>query len=428
MFAPVARLESIRILLAVAFILGFTLFHMDVKTAFLNGYLHEDIYVAQPKGFEDPVHSTHVYKLRKALYGLKQAPRTWYERLTQYLLHHGYNRGSVDKTLFVKTTGSHVTIAQIYVDDIVFGSTLQKYTDDLVKVMKEEFEMSMVGQLTYFLGLQVKQSAEGYFISQEKYAKNLVKKFDLESCKTPRTPISTSTKVSKDDTGESVDNTVYRSLIGSLLYLTASRPDIMFIVGMCARYQSDPKESHLIAAKRIFKYIKGKIQYGLWYSKDSELSLSAYCDADWAGKIDDRKSTSGGCFFVGKNLVSWLSKKQNSISLSNVEAEYIVAGGCCTQLVWMKQMLLEYGLTQQTMTLYCDNVSAINISKNPVQHSRTKHIDIRHHYIRDLVESMEIELEYIQTDKQLADILTKPLDANRFEIPRSALGIYRIDI
>ncbi|XP_019172660.1 PREDICTED: uncharacterized protein LOC109168060 [Ipomoea nil] len=260
--------------------------------------------------------------------------------------------------------------------------------------------MSMVGQLTYFLGLQVKQSTEGYNISQEKYAKNLVKKFDLESCKTPRTPISTSTKVSKDDTGASVDNTVYRSLIGILLYLTASQPDIMFSVGMCARYQSDPKESHLIAAKRILKYIKGTIQYGLWYSKDNELSLSAYCDADWAGNIDDKKRTSGECFFVGKNLVSWLSKKHNSISLSTAEAEYIVAGGCCTQLVWMKQMLLDYGLTQRTMTLYCDN-----------RLGRIKGDRIGN----------------IQTDKQLADILTKPLDANRFEILISALGICRID-
>ncbi|XP_019170394.1 PREDICTED: uncharacterized protein LOC109165849 [Ipomoea nil] len=171
----------------------------------------------------------------------------------------------------------------------------------------------------------------------------------------------------------------------------------------------------------------GTIKYGLWYSKDSELSLVAYSDADWAGNIDGRKSTSGGCFFVGKNLVSSLIKKQNLISLSTAEAEYIAAGGCCTQLMWMKQMLLDYGLTQGIMTLYCDNVSAINISKNPVQHSRMKHIDTRHYYIRDLVKSKEIELEYIHTDKQLADILAKPLDSIQFEILRSALGICRID-
>ncbi|XP_019157184.1 PREDICTED: uncharacterized protein LOC109153775 [Ipomoea nil] len=277
--------------------------------------LHEDIYVAQPKGFEDPVHPNHVYKLRKAFYGLKQAPRVWYEQLTQYLLHHGYDRGSVDKRLLVKTTRNHVTIAQIYADDIVFGSTLQKYTDDLVEVMNKEFEMSIVGQMTYFLGLQVKQSSEGYFISQKKYAKNLVKKFELESSKTPRTLISTSTKLSKDDAGPPIDSTVYRSLIGSLLYLTASRPDIMFSFGMCARHQSAPKKSHLIAAKRILKYVRGTIKYGIWYSKESELSVTGYCDADWAGNIDDRKSTSGGCFFVGKEL-SIMAEQETKLNFS----------------------------------------------------------------------------------------------------------------
>ncbi|XP_019153674.1 PREDICTED: uncharacterized protein LOC109150210 [Ipomoea nil] len=206
--------------------------------------------------------------------------------------------------------------------------------------------MSMVGQLTYFLGLQVKQSAEGYFISQEKYAKNLIKKFELGSCKSPRTPISTSTKLSKDYAGQPVDSTLYRSLIGSLLYLIASQPNIMYCVGMCARYQSAPKESHLIAAKRILKYVKGTVQYGLWYSKESDICLVAFCDTDWAGNVDDRKSTFGGCFFVGKNLVYWLSKKYNSISLSTADAEYIAAGGYCTQLIWIKQMLLDYGPSQ----------------------------------------------------------------------------------
>ncbi|XP_019197264.1 PREDICTED: uncharacterized protein LOC109191137 [Ipomoea nil] len=181
--------------------------------------------------------------------------------------------------------------------------------------------MSMVGQRTYFLCLQVKQSADRFFISQEKCAKNLIKKFELESCKSPRTPISTSTKLSKDNAGQLVDFTVYRSLIGSLLYLTASPPHIIYSVGMCARYQSAPKESHLIAAKRILKYVKGTEQYGLWYSKENNVCLVAYCDVDWAGNVDDRKSTSRGCFFIRKKLISWLSKKQNSISLSTAEAQ-----------------------------------------------------------------------------------------------------------
>ncbi|CAM8877595.1 unnamed protein product [Rhodiola kirilowii] len=175
-------------------------------------------------------------------------------------------------------------------------------------------------------------------------------------------------------------------MIGSLLYLTASRPDIAYPVGVCARYQADPKESHLLQVKRIIKYVCGTVEFGIWYTKDTNSHLVGYCDADWAGNAEDRKSTSGGCFFLGNNLVSWFSKKQNSISLSTAEAEYIAAGSSCTQLLWMKEMLSEYGVTQKEMTLYCDNMSAISISKNPVQHSRTKHIDIRHHFIRELVE------------------------------------------
>jgi hypothetical protein len=212
-------------------------------------------------------------------------------------------------------------------------------------------------------------------------------------------------------------------MIGSLLYLTASRPDIAFAVGVCARYQANPKTSHLLQVKRIIKYVSGTCNHGMLYSYNANPTLIGYCDADWAGSADDRKSTSGGCFFFGENLISWFSKKQNCVSLSTAEAEYIAAGSGCSQLLWMKQMLKEYNVEQDVMTLFCDNASAINISKNPVQHSRTKHIDIRHHFIRELVEKKVVTLEHIATEDQLADIFTKPLDAVRFERLRSALGV-----
>ncbi|CAM8948080.1 unnamed protein product [Rhodiola kirilowii] len=422
-FSLVARLEAIRLLLALACHLKFKLFQMDVKSAFLNGVLNEEVYVAQPKGFEDPHHPEYVYHLKKALYGLKQAPRAWYERLTEFLVTHGYVRGGVDKTLFVKHTRSDFIIAQIYVDDIVFGSSRQTLVDKFVVQMKSEFQMSMVGEMSYFLGLQVKQKADGIFISQSKYARNLFKKFNPEKATHKRTPAATHVKVTNDDAGTKVDQTLYRSMIGSLPYLTASRPDIAHAVGVYARYQANPKESHLMLVKRIIRYVCGTADYGLWYTKDTNACLVGYCDADWAGNAEDRKSTSGGCFFLGNNLVSWFSKKQNSISLSTVEAEYIAAGSCCTQMLWMKQMLEEYGVKQGLMTLYCDNMSAINISKNPVQHSRTKHIDIRHHYIRELVEKKILTLTHVLTEKQLADIFTKALDNLQFETLRSSLGL-----
>ncbi|KAG9459176.1 hypothetical protein H6P81_003684 [Aristolochia fimbriata] len=422
-FAPVARLESIRLLLATTSMMKIKLHQMDVKSAFLNGYLNEEVYVELPKGFEDPHKPDCVYRLTKALYGLKQAPRAWYERLTQCLCSKGFTRGGVDKTLFIKREDQKLTLAQIYVDDIVFGSTSDYAQRQFFKHMQEEFEMSMVGELAYFLGFQIKQRVDGIIISQEKYARNLVKKFGLEDAKAMRTTMSTTDRICKDKNGTPADPTLYRSIIGSLLYLTASRPDICYSVGLCARFQSAPKESHVKTVKRIIRYVKSTFNLGIWYAAETRNVLAGYSDADWAGNTNDRKSTSGGCFYLGTNLVSWYSKKQNSISLSTAEAEYIATGSCCAQLLWMKQMLEDYGVPSGVLTMYCDNTSAINISKNPVQHSRTKHIDIRHHFIRELVEGGKVILEYLSTENQLADIFTKSLDAKRFEFLRGALGL-----
>jgi len=289
--------------------------------------------------------------------------------------------------------------------------------------MKHEFKMSMIGELNYFLGLEVKETAEDIFISQFKYARDLVKRFGLDGKSRARTPMSTSLKISSDLAGKSVDPSLYRSMIGSLLYLTTSRPDIAFSVGICARFQANPKKSHLTTVKRIIRYVNDTLSYGIWYSRETNLVVAGYSDADWAGNDDDRKRTSEGCFYVGNNLVAWMSKKQTSISLSTAEAEYITAGSCCTQLLWMKTLLGDYEFYQDTMIINCDNTSAINISNNPVQHSRTKHIDIRTHFLRDLVESEVVSLSFIPTENQLADILTKPLDGSRFESLRKAIGI-----
>lgn len=319
-FAPVACLEAIRLLLGISCHLHFKLFQIDVKSAFLNGYLNEEVYVAQLKGFVDPKCPHHVYKLRKAIYGLKQAPRAWYERLTQFLVQNGYRRGGIDKTLFIKKEEGKLMIAQIYVDDIVFGGMSAKIVDLFVRQMQSEFEMSMVGELNFFLGFQIKQMNDGIFISQSKYAKNIVKKFGIDKSSHKRTPAATHVKLTKDESGESVDQSLYRSIIGSLLYLTASRLDIAYVVGVCARYQANPKMSHLTQAKRIVRYISGTADFGLLYSLDTTSTLVGYCDADWAGSAVDRRSTSGGCFYLGNNLISWFSKKQNCISLSTAES------------------------------------------------------------------------------------------------------------
>ncbi|KAG9450359.1 hypothetical protein H6P81_010324 [Aristolochia fimbriata] len=286
-----------------------------------------------------------------------------------------------------------------------------------------EFEMSMVGELLFFLGFQIKQQDTGIFLNQEKYAKEMVQKFGMEHTKPKATPMGTNEKLHRDSEGVGSDQHLYRSMIGSLLYLTISRPDLCFSVGVCARYQANPKESHLKAVKRILRYVHGTIELGTFYSNSAIVALAGYSDADWAGNGDDQKSTSGGCFYLGKNLVAWYRKKQNSISLSIAEVEYIAVGSCCTQLLWMKQMLADYGFEQDILTVFCDNTSAIDISKKPVQHSRTKHIDIWYHFIRELEAKKIISLEYISTANQLADIFSKILDRTRFEFIQGALGM-----
>jgi hypothetical protein len=226
-----------------------------------------------------------------------------------------------------------------------------------------------------------------------------------------------------DLTGKKVDPTLYRSMIGSLLYLTASRPDIAFSVAVFAGFQANPKKSHLTAVKRIIKYVNDTLLHGIWYFRETNLVVASYLDADWAGNADDRKSTSGGWSYVGTNLVAWRSMKQSSISLSTAEAEYIAARSCCTQLLWMKKLWWDFEFPQDTMVIHCDNTSAINISKNPVLHSRTKHIDIRHHFICELVDSRVVSLSFLPTDNQFTDIPTKTLDGSRFEFLRKAIGV-----
>ena len=288
-FAPVARLEAIRILLAYASHKNIKLFQMDVKSAFLNGFLNEEVYVHQPPGFENPNKLNHVFKLTKALYGLKQAPRAWYDRLSTFLIKNNFSRGKIDTTLFRKDDKENFLIVQIYVDDIIFGSTNEKMCEEFSGLMQSEFEMSMMGELRFFLGLQIKQETNGIFICQDKYIKDLLKKYKMNEAKIMATPMHPSSYLDKDENGKTISEKEYRGMIGSLLYLTASRPDIVFAVGLCARFQTSPRESHLTAVKRIFRYLVGTTDLVLWYSKGSCFDLVAYCDADYVGDKIERK-------------------------------------------------------------------------------------------------------------------------------------------
>ncbi|GJY04989.1 putative ribonuclease H-like domain-containing protein [Tanacetum coccineum] len=300
-FAPVARIEAIRLFLAYASFKDFVVYQMDVNSAFLYGNTEEEVYVCQPPRFEGPNFPNKVYKVEKALYGLHQAPRAWYETLPTYLLDNGFQRGKIDNTLFIRRDKGDIMLVQVYVDDIIFGSTKKSLCIEFEKMMHKKFQMSFMGELTFFLGLQVKQKEDG-----------------ILSVKT---------------NGEEVDVHLYRSMIGSLMYLTSSRPDIMFAVCACARYQVKPKVLHLHVVKRIFRYLKGQPKLGVWYPKDSPFDLVAYTDSDYAGASLDRKSITGGCQFLRCRLISWQCKKQTVVANSTTEAEYVAASSCCGQVL-----------------------------------------------------------------------------------------------
>ncbi|KAI3735634.1 hypothetical protein L6452_15141 [Arctium lappa] len=302
---------------------------------FLNGILKEEVYVSQPERFVNPDKPDHVYILDKALYGLKQAPRPWYHVLSKFLVKSSFSKGKIDTTLFIKKEKADIILIQIYVDDIIFGSTNPKYCKNFSNLMVSRFHMSMMGEMNFFLGLQVKQLSTGIFINQSKYILDILQKYKMENCKSIGTPMAPGTKIHTDPSGKSVDVRTYRGMIGSLMYLTSSRPDIMFSTCLCSRYQAAPKESHLAAVRRIFRYLKGTADLGLWYPKDTGFQLTAYSDADHAGCMLDRKSTYGHVQFLGDKLVSWASKKQLCVSTSTAEAEYVAAASCCSQVLWM---------------------------------------------------------------------------------------------
>nr|GEZ81510.1 hypothetical protein [Tanacetum cinerariifolium] len=328
-FAPVERIEAIRLFLAYA---DFVVYQMDVKSAFLYGRIEEEVYVYQPPGFEDPNFLDRVEK------------------------------GNIDKTLFIKTHKDDILLVQVYVDDIIFASNLMESNKPLFK----------------------------------------------------------------DEEAEDIDVHLYRSMIGSLMYLTSSRPDITFAVCACARFQVTPKISHLHTVKRIFRYLKGQPKLGLWYPKDSPFDMEAYSDSDYAGASLDRKSTTRGCQFLGKRLISWQCKKQTIIVNFTTEAEYVATANCCGQVLWIQNQMLDYGFNLMNTNIYINNESTICIVKNPIFHSKTKHIEIRHHFIRDSYEKKLIQVIKIHTDKNVTDLLTKAFDVSRFQFLNDSIGLLNL--
>jgi hypothetical protein len=425
-FAPVAKMNTVRTLISCAANLGWNLFQMDVKNAFLHGELQEEIYMHIPPGFNTRQTEGKVLKLHRSLYGLKQSPRAWFDRFRKAVLKLGFMQSNADHTLFYRRCGGKLTVLIVYVDDIIITGDDDQGIEKVKQHLTNEFEVKDLGQMRYFLGIEVSRSSRGIYLSQRKYVLDLLSETGMSGCRPALTPIEKNHRLTSES-GEPVDREQYQRLVGRLIYLSHTRPDIAFAVSVVSQFMHNPKTHHMDAVNRIIRYLKGCPGRGLLYKSCGNLKIECYTDADWAGSLDDRRSTSGYCTFLGGNLVTWRSKKQNVVARSTAEAEYrAMAHGVC-EVLWLKIILMELGLFQAgPLMMYCDNKAALDIAHNPVQHGRTKHIEIDRHFIKEKLDQGIICMPYVSSSNQLADILTKGLVEKVFSSLCSKMGLYDV--
>ena len=397
-FALIAKMNTVRVLLSLAANYNWNLQQFDVKNAFLHGELEEEIYMEVPPSYDNNLAAHTVCKLKKALYGLKQSPRAWFGRFARVMITMGYRRSQ----------GDH--------DDIIVTGNDDKERQVLNQCLAKECEIKALGRLKYFLGIEVAHSKQDIFISQQKYVTDLLKETGKTACKPASNPIDPNLRLGEAEKDATVDKEMYQRLVGRLIYLSHTRPNIAYAMSVISQFMHSPKEAHLQAAYRVLQYLKGATGKGILFKRNGGLVLEAYTDADYAGSIVDRRSTSGYCTFLGGNLVTWRSKKQNVVARSSAEAEFrTMAQGVC-ELLWLKIVLEDLKIKWDgPMRLYCDNKSTINIAHNPVQHDRTKHIEIDRHFIKEKLDSGLICTPYVPTHGQLADILTKGLSGSVFQ-------------
>ncbi|KAI3435142.1 RRM domain-containing protein [Psidium guajava] len=424
-FTPVAKLDTVRLILAIAANRCWEVHHLDVKSAFLHGELEEEVYVKQPEGFVVEGKEHCVYKLSKALYGLRQAPRAWNTRLDKSLKRLGFTKCAQDQAVYTRGEGRASLIVGVYVDDLIVTGEDPEEIVLFKQQMMKEFEMSDLGLLTFYLGIEVAQGGNRITLKQSAYAKKVLDQFGMAECNPTKFPMEQKAQLHKDPEGEPVDITEYRRIIGCLRYLLHTRPDLSYAVGVASRFMERPTVMHHKAAKQIMRYLKGTIHCGLVYVKGrQEEQITGYSDSNLAGDHDDRKSTGGMAFYVNENLVTWASQKQKTMALSSCEAEFMAATAAACQALWLRSLLEELtGERPKPVKLFVDNKSAIALMKNPVFHGRSKYIDTRFHFIRECVESREIIVEFVCTEEQKADALTKALSGVKTATMRHLLGV-----
>jgi histone deacetylase 1/2 len=397
-FSPVVKMSTIRIILSIAVSKGWSMRQLDVQNVFLHGVLDEEVYMKQPPGYVDKTKPNYVCKLDKALYGLKQAPRAWYARLSNKLVTLGFHTSKADTSLFYFNKGSTTVFVLVYVDDIIVVSSSSEATTGLLNELKKDFALKDLGELHYFLGMEVTKVRDGIILSQDKYATDLLRKVNMFDCKPVSTPISTSEKLfafvgiplgPKDATN-------YRSIVGGLQYLTLTRLDISFSVNKVCQFLHAPTDVHWSAVKRILRYVKSNTKIGLKISRSKSLVVSGFSDADWAGCLDDRRSTGGFAIFLGSNLVSWSARKQATVSRSSTEAEYKAVANATAEIMWIQILLKEIGIqAPRAGKLWCDNLGAKYLSSNPVFHARTKHIEVDYHFVRERVMRNLLQIDFV---------------------------------
>ena len=426
-YSPVVRHDSLRVILAIAGKLDLEIVQMDVKTAFLYGDLQEELYMAQPTGFIKVGEEHLVCQLKRNLYGLKQASRAWNSKFNSFLIQYELQRSEADPCVYHQQANGVLTIVAIWVDDCLICSSSKSKLNDIVSYLGNIFEMTS-GPADCFVGIQIERDRKNMSIllHQEAYLSRVLAKFQMEQSNPRKVPADPCVKLSRRNGDEREEAFPFSEAVGSLMYaMICTRPDIAFAVGNVAQFSSKPDRSHWEAVKRILAYIRGTVRHGITFGSNVNNSrLCAYSDSDFAGNVDDRRSTSGNLFMLYGGPVAWCSKRQKCISLSTTEAEYVAASTAAKELVWLRHLLEDIGCKQLGPTeLRCDNQSAVQLVRNPQFHQRTKHIDVKYHHIRDLQERKQLEVVHVSTDVQLADILTKGLEARRFKFLCNEIGV-----
>ncbi|PKU64979.1 Retrovirus-related Pol polyprotein from transposon TNT 1-94 [Dendrobium catenatum] len=407
-FSPVAKIPTFHILITVALHNSWSIHQLDVSNAFLHGSLNEIIYMKQPPGFQDNAHSTHICKLNKAIYGLKQSPRQWFSTLTGYLSSLGFCTSSYDPSLFLYCKDHVRLYFLIYVDEFIMTGNGNTALQELIRKLHSRFKMRKLGNLSQFLGITTVTTEAGLILHQQRFAHIILERAGMLNCKPVSTPICTKDPTLSTESAIFSNPLLYHQLVGSLQYLTLTRPDIAYAVNRACQFMHQPTNYHFHLLKRILRFIKGSLNTGLPLARQS-IALTSYEDSDWAGDRQDRKSTTGYCTFLGNSIVSWSVKKQTTVARSSTEAEYRALASAATEVIWTRQLLQELGHPQQSpTTLFCDNVSAIALANNPVFHARTKHIEVDCHFIRECIKNNTIQVHHISSkDPRLQIYLSK---------------------